>query len=298
MRRHPLFKPYLALVSVCFFWGTTYLAIRMALESFPPLILVSGRFLLSGSMLLVAAHLAGARLPRGRELVQTAINGVLILGVGNGCLVYSELWIPSGLAALIVTTSPFWMVGLDALLPGGDRLRIPTLAGIFVGALGAALLVAPGSLSASAAPHVLRGFLVLQLGCFSWSFGSILQRRVTAAAHPIVNGAIQQFAAGLAFLPAAVLVREQAVNWHFRGVAAILYLVVFGSIVGYSSYIYALAKLPVALVSIYTYVNPVVAVVLGAWLGAEPLTPRLLLAGLLIVGAVVLITVGERGSRR
>src|SRR5215210_2102380 len=112
-------KAYLALGAVYFFWGTTYLAIRMALESFPPLFMIGFRFLLSGGILLIAAKLLGATFPRGHDLWKTAAIGLLLLGGGNGALVYSETWIPSGLAALFVTASPFWMVGLEALLPGG-----------------------------------------------------------------------------------------------------------------------------------------------------------------------------------
>jgi drug/metabolite transporter (DMT)-like permease len=261
---------YLALGSICFFWGTTYLGIRMALESFPPFVLVSARFLLSGSLMLLGSLLVKAPLPRGRELVLTGINGILVLGIGNGCLTFSELWIPSGLAALIVTTSAFWMVGVETLLPGGDRLHLPTIAGLVVGGLGAALLLAPGIRSGSVSVRVIAGFLVLQLGCLFWSLGSIRQRRLARLAHPFVSGAVQQLAAGLAFLPLALLFGRHSVNWQFRGVSALLYLVMFGSIVGYSSYIYALDKLPVALVSIYTYVNPIVAVLLGWLFYREP----------------------------
>lgn len=284
LRDHPHFRAYAALVSVCFFWGTTYLGIRIALESLPPLALMTTRFLLSGSIMLLAGGLLGVPFPRGRELVQTAWNGVAILGVGNACLTFAEVWIPSGLAALIVTTSAFWMVGLDALLPGGERLHIPTVAGLAVGGLGAVLLLAPvpgGRVQGS----LLAGFLVLQIGCVAWSYGSIRQRRMSKQAHPIIGGAIQQLAAGLAFLPPALLIPSHPVVWKSRGIAALLYLVMFGSIVGYSSYVYALEKLPVALVSIYTYINPVVAVALGWLFYREPFGLRETIAmGIIFVG--------------
>jgi drug/metabolite transporter (DMT)-like permease len=262
---HPLFRAYLALAAICFFWGTTYLAIRIALESFPPMALVSIRFLLSGLLMLAGALIVKARLPKGKELLSTLLNGVLILGVGNSCLTVSELWIPSGLAALIITTSPLWMVGIDALLPGGDRLRMAAMAGILVGGLGAVLLMSRQAAGAAAGAHVWGAFLLLQIANFAWSFGSIRQRRMPAQAHPIVSGAFQQLAAGLAFLPAALLEGGRPIDWNLHGVGALLYLAVFGSIVGYSAYIYAMDKLPVALVSLYTYVNPVVALFLG-WL--------------------------------
>ncbi len=271
MRDHPYFKAYLALAAICFFWGTTYLGIRVALESFPPVTMVGIRFTISGALMLAGALAARAAMPGGRELLRTALNGVLILGVGNCCLTVAQQYIPSGLAALIITTSPLWMVGIDAALPGGDRLRPPALAGILVGCLGAVLLVAPqADAGAASAARIWGMFLLLQLASFSWSLGSILQRRMRAAAHPIVNGAVQQLAAGLVFLPLSLLETGQAVSWDLRGVLAVVYLMVFGSILGYSAYVYALSKLPVALVSIYTYVNPVVAVFLGWLFYREP----------------------------
>jgi len=265
LSRHPLFKAYLSLGAICFFWGTTYLGIRMALESFPPMVLVSARFILSGGVMLFGCLIANVQLPRGKELLATALNGVLILGIGNSCLTVAELWIPSGLAALIITTSPLWMVGIDAVLPGGDRLRPAAVAGILIGGGGAVLLMAPRATGAELSSHLWGAFLLLQLANFAWSFGSIRQRRMPALAHPIVSGAIQQLAAGLACLPFALLTGGQPIIWQTRATLALLYLSVFGSIVGYSAYVYALDKLPVALVSLYTYVNPVVALLLG-WL--------------------------------
>jgi drug/metabolite transporter (DMT)-like permease len=269
LRNHPEFKAYAALAAVCFFWGTTYLGIRIALESLPPFALVSFRYLLSGSILVIAAFLTRTPLPHRKELARTAMNGVIMLGFGNGCLAFAEQWIPSGLAALILTTSPFWMVGLEALVPGGEPLHGPTIAGMLVGLAGVAFLVMPGGWGESHGA-VVAGFVTLQLGCAGWAFGSILQRRTGATAHPVFSGAIQQLATGIVFLVPSLLVKSHAIQWSTRGVSALAYLVIFGSIVGYSAYIYALTTLPVAVVSIYTYVNPVVAVLLGWLFFREP----------------------------
>jgi drug/metabolite transporter (DMT)-like permease len=188
LRGHPHFKAYLALISVCFFWGTTYLGIRIALETVPPFALVAIRFLISGSLMLGVLAWRGALLPRGRDLRNAVISGVLILGIGNGALVFAELRIPSGLAGLFITISPFWLVGLEALLPGGVRLHGPTIVGMLVGLFGAALLVAPDVMGHSMNNNILTGFLILQLGMSSWSFGSIFQKRQESKAHPIVVG--------------------------------------------------------------------------------------------------------------
>ncbi|MBZ5618949.1 MAG: EamA family transporter [Acidobacteriia bacterium] len=289
LHRHPLFKPYLALAAVCIFWGTTYLGIRMSLESFPPLLLVSARYVISGSLLLLFARARGIYLPRGRELAAACFSGFLTLGIGNGGLVFAEVIIPSGIAGLIVTISPFWMVGAEALLPGGERLHAPTIGGMAVGLMGAALLFTPDLGPHAVDRNLLHGFLLLQLGMAGWSFGSIFQRRQAGKAHPVIAGGVHQLAAGLIMAPFALAIPEHPVHWSMRGVLALLYLVVFGSLVGYSAYAYALDRLPVAIVSVYPYVNAVVAVALGWLFYREPFGIRESVAMLIIFAGVGIV---------
>lgn len=289
MSRHPQFQAYLALAAVCFFWGTTYLGIRMALESVPPLMLVSLRYLISGTALLIVAVFAKALLPSGKELFYTALFGVIIIGLGNGCLAFAELWIPSGLAALFITTTPFWMIGIEALIPGGARLHGPTLFGMLVGFAGTLLLVAPSAIHEGFRGPILHGFLLLQFGCCGWAVGSILQRRHTTTAHPVVSGAVQQLATGLAFLGPALLTKTQPIHWSSRSLGAVVYLITFGSVVGYSAYLYALAKLPVSIVTIYNYVNPIVAMFLGWLIYREPVGLHELAAMFIIFLGVTLV---------
>jgi drug/metabolite transporter (DMT)-like permease len=287
--RNPLFKPYLALVAVCIFWGTTYLGIRMSLESFPPLVLVSARYIMSGSILMLFARMRGLHIPRGRELAAACFSGFLTLGIGNGALVFAEVLIPSGIAGLIVTISPFWMVGAEALLPGGERLHAPTIGGMVVGLFGAALLFMPDLGPHAIDRSLLNGFLILQLGMAGWSFGSIYQRRQVGKAHPVIAGGVQQIAAGLILAPFAVLIPDHPIAWSTRGVLAILYLVTFGSLVGYSAYVYAMDKLPVAIVSVYPYVNAVVAVGLGWLFYREPFGVREFVAMTIIFSSVAVV---------
>src|SRR5260370_22659451 len=164
----PHFKAYVALAAVCFFWGTTYLGIRMALEVVPPTVLISMRYIVSGTVLLVVAFLAKAQLPSGKDLLFIALLGVIIICIGNGCLAFAELWVPSGLAALFITTSPFWMIGLEAAIPGGERLHGPTLVGMLVGLAGTLLLVAPSARQQGLNGPLVKGFLVLQVDCCGW----------------------------------------------------------------------------------------------------------------------------------
>lgn len=205
----------------------------------------------------------------------------------------AEQWIPSGLAALIVSAQPFWMIGMEALWPGGEPLHGPAIGGLIVGLLGVAFLVWPGGSGGLDASTLLSGFLVLQFGAAMWAAGSIAQRRVVTKAHPFVLGGVQQLAVGVAFLIPALLSSHRP-QWTQSGIVAILYLGIFGGVVGYSSYIFAMDRLPVALVSIYTYINPLVAIALGWLFYREPF-------GWKEVGALAIIFLGvafvKRASR-
>ena len=278
-------------MAVCFFWGTTYLGIRMALETFPPMILVCVRYIISGSIIVLFSRARGLNLPRGRELALACFSGLLTLGVGNGALVLSETMIPSGIAGLIVTISPFWMVGAEALLPGGERLHAPTIAGMAVGMAGAALLFTPDPGSHGIDRGLIAGFLLLQFGMAGWSFGSIVQRRKAGKAHPVIAGGVQQIAAGVALIPFALLTPHSAIHWNTRGVCALFYLITFGSLVGYSAFVYCMDRLPVAIVSVYPYVNAVVAVTLGWLFYREPF-------GLKETGAMSIIFAGVAAVKR
>jgi drug/metabolite transporter (DMT)-like permease len=264
------------------------LGIRIALESFPPATLVCLRYLTSGSVMLLGAVAAGAHIPRGRELWLTAGFGVMTLGIGNGCLAFAEQWIPSGLAALFVATSPFWLVGIEALAPRGEKLHLPAVRGMLVGAAGVAFLVAPDATGLGPSRLVIGAFLLLQVGCAGWSLGSIAQRKTQSRAHPFVSGAVQQLATGIVFAIPALMTR-QPVHWTPKGIGAVFYLMTFGSVVGYSAYVFAMDRLPVAIASIYTYVNPIVAVVLGWLVYNEPFGIREAIAMVIIFIGVALV---------
>jgi len=287
---------WLALFAVWFFWGTTYLGIRMALESFPPFTLICIRFLCSGIIMLGVARLKGIHPPSGRELWMTARNGLLLLGGGTGLLVVAEQWVPSGTAALIITLGAFWMVGMEALLPGGEKLQWRTMAGIVIGFLGVGVLVGPSVTTGEAG--MLAGFLVLQVGCLSWCFGSILQRRLPTQAHPVISAAVQQLATGLVFIPIALLAPQHPIQWSTRGSLALVWLIVFGSIIGYSAFIYTLEHLPIAIVSTYHYVNPVVAVFLGWLIYREPFGQREIVAMMFVFLGVGVVKYFSGGSRK
>jgi drug/metabolite transporter (DMT)-like permease len=287
MPQRPTLSAYIALAAVAFFWGTTYLAIRISIETLPPAFVVCVRFVLSGSILLLVARIQGAHLPRGRELRTAIICGMLILGVGNASAVYAEQIIPSGLASLFITISPFWLVGFEALM-GGERLHGPTIAGMFVGFAGTALLLLPSAGDLS--HNTLVGFVIVEIGVAAWTLASLYQRRSPSKSHPIVTGAVQQLAAGVLYIPIALFVPSaQKVVFSERSVLALIYLVVFGSIVGYSAFIFAMDRLPVSIVSVYPYINALVAMWLGWLFFREPFGIREWTAMLIIFTGVGIV---------
>lgn len=284
---------YAALIAVCLLWGGTYLAIRIAVETIPPLYLISGRYVISGGIMLIGAVAAGAKLPRGRELLYTAICGAICIGIGNSFLAIAEQWIPSGLAALFQATLPFWMVGIDAFLPHGRRPRTGSVLGLIIGVAGVVSLVLPAVRGEGISGRTVIGFALLQISAVGWALGALLQKRVHSHTPPFLSGAVQQFAAGLAVAVPALMMERAPHSISVRSEIAVAYLVVFGAIVGFSSFIYAMARLPVALVSIYTLVNPIVAVFVGWLIASEPFGRRDLVAMLIIFAGIALVRWSE-----
>jgi drug/metabolite transporter (DMT)-like permease len=268
------------------------LGIRLALDAFGPYYLMATRFSLSGGILLVGAKFLGAKLPQGRDLWLTALLGTITIGMGTGTLVVAEQWIPTGLAALFISMQPFWMVTIDWLLPRGQRPRAKTLRGLLVGLAGVVVLVAPAVLREGWHGRIFLGFLLLQLGVIGWVAGALLQRRLHTEAHPVVIGAVQQLATGFFFLFPATASEPLPHSIGPRAIGGLLYLVLFGSILGYSSFSYAMHKLPPAIVSIYTFVNPIVAVFLGWLMFHEHFGDHELMAMVLIFFGVAIVRRG------
>lgn len=285
---------YLALAAVCLFWGITYLAIRISLETLPPAIMLGTRYVLSGAALLIATKFMGIAIPRGRELWLTALCGIIGIGSGNGLLALAELRIPSGTAALFYTTAPFWMVGIDALLPQGKRPLRATVVGLCVGVFGVAYMIYPAAVQEGMHGNTWPGFLLIQLSAAGWTLGSLLQKRVHSHAPPFVTGAVQQFAMGVATLGFGAASEKMPGVVGTRALLALAYLVIFGSIVGYSAFIYVVKNLPVAIASTYYFVNPVVAVLMGWLFLREPFGIRSAIAMLIIFVGIGIVRWSER----
>jgi drug/metabolite transporter (DMT)-like permease len=290
MRREKL-GAYGAWAAVCFFWGTTYLAIAVGLESFQPTLFAGLRFLIAGGVLFfVMSRQRGARLPIGREWLDLGVVGLMLLGVGNGAVVWAEQWVPSGMAALLVAASPFWAAALERSQKDGERVGARGLFGMAVGFAGLAMLVGPKLFGAELNGRYVLGVCIIQVGCFFWQAGSLYSKLRPVGVSPLMASAVQMLLAGVALTLAGTLAGEWAgMHYSARSAGALLYLVVFGSIVAYSAYTYAIQKLPLPLVSTYSYVNPLVALALGWLVLSEPLGWREAGAALVILLGVALV---------
>ena len=282
---------WLAWVTICLVWGTTYLAIRVALETIP-VFLVAGLRWMTAGMLLTALTLARRRpLPPARHWGGLALLGFLMNVLGNGFVVWAEQYVASGLTAVIIASVPFWSVGFEAVLPGGDRLRGGTLLALAVGFSGIVVLVWPEmSAGGQAGAAMLGGVVAIQIACAGWALGTSYARRHPSATDPVAASAIQMLASGTMLLTLATLTGEwSALHFTTRSLGALVYLTLAGSVVAYTAYLYTVAHLPLTTVSLYAYINPLIAVLLGAALLNEPLSPRIAVASVLVLGGMALL---------
>lgn len=291
----------IASAAVYFIWGSTYLAIRVAIETMPPFIMLGTRFAVAGAVMYGWLCLRGRTQPSWRQWRTAALVGGLLLGVGTGSVAWAVQYIPSGLAALLITTVPLWMVLLDWLWKGGRRPHGITFFGLLLGLVGIALLIDPIALVQQYSVDVLAAGVVL-VGALSWSGGSIYARSADLPADPLMKTAMQMLAGGVLLTVAGLLLGEgrhlDVAALSTRSFLAWSYLVVFGAFIAFSAYVWLLNNTTAARASIYAYVNPVVAVFLGWALADEPLNLRIFVAVILLVSAVVLITRYSRGTTR
>ncbi|MGI8820262.1 MAG: EamA family transporter [Chthoniobacterales bacterium] len=303
MRPPSRFAVIVAFAAVYVIWGSTYLGILFAIQSLPPLLMAGTRFFAAGVIMYAIAHFKGARRSTWPEWRTSAIVGAALLLGGNGGVTLAEQFIASGLAAVMVATVPIYMALLGWLTGSAARPTPIVWAGLAGGLAGVALLLAPSiNLADPEHPHATAGMLILLVSSFAWSAGSIYSRRAPNPPSPFVATA-QQMLCGGALLIAAGAARGEGPRLHLREISAVslgawIYLVLIGAIVGYSAYMWLLRYCEPAKVATYAYVNPIVAVLLGAAFAGEKLTLRTVAAAALIIGSVALvITVNQRRSK-
>jgi drug/metabolite transporter (DMT)-like permease len=276
-----------ALVTVYVIWGSTYLGIAYAGETIPPLFAASTRFITAGVLMMGVVRARGGSLRISRQaLLSCVLIGALLPG-GNAVLFIAERNVPTGLASLIIASVPLWIVALR--LAGRERLPMPTLAGVGIGFAGVALLAQPSG------GAKLWGIGLCVLSAVMWSTGSVLAARLTLPADPFAATAYEMLFGGLLMLPFS-LFTVHGFSPSATSILGWIYLVTFGSIVGYTAYSWLLANAPLSLTSTYAYVNPVVAIVLGIAFRGEHLTGRLLIGAAIVVSAVALVVRQEPPS--
>jgi drug/metabolite transporter (DMT)-like permease len=290
----------LAFAAVYLIWGSTYLAIRLAIETIPPYLMGGVRFLLAGGLLYAVLRWRGVKAPSRRHWRAALIVGALLLFGGNGGVMVAEQFVPSSLAALIIATVPLWMVLLN--WKWGDRLRpsVGTAIGVGLGVIGIVLIAAPGQSAAEGAVNPI-GLVILILASLSWSIGSLYSRRAQLPSNALLSTSMEMLAGGGLMLIAGLLLGQgkqiRLDQVSLLSLAALAYLVIFGSLIGFTAYVWLLKVTTPARVSTYAFVNPVVAVFLGWAFAGEQLSARVMVAAAIIILAVVLITFSQATTR-
>lgn len=279
--------------AVYIIWGSTYLAIRFALETIPPFLMAGVRFIISGSILFVVSKVSGSPLPTFIQVKNAAVIGFLLLVCGNGGVVYAEQMVPSGLTALIVTIEPLWIVIIMWVGKSGKAPNWYVWLGLFLGMLGMVILLGINNNGGDFENISLSGFIILIASTFCWALGSIYAVKASAPKSPIMATSVQMLAGGLLLSILSLGVGEWA-KLHLEKISltsllSVIYLIFFGSIVGYTAYSYLTRTVSPSQVSTYAYVNPVIAVLLGTLLGNEVLTKQIIIATPILVLAVILL---------
>jgi drug/metabolite transporter (DMT)-like permease len=292
---------WLALLSIYIVWGSTYLAIRFAVETIPPFLMAGTRFLIAGGMLYAFRRFRGDPAPTLRQWGSAAVVGLALLLGGNGLVSWAEQKVDSGIAALMVGTVPLWMVLIDALRPKRRQphspLHWPAVLGVVVGFAGIALLVSPSSMTGLGGDIDLVGGGALVLGSLLWASGSLYSRTADLPSSPLLGTSLEMLCGGVGLYVVGTVSGEWGrvnlggITW--LSLAGLLYLIIFGSLVGFASYTWLLRNASTSLVSTYAYVNPMVAIIIGNLLAQEPFTPRVVIAATVIIGAVVIITLTQ-----
>lgn len=285
-------KIWIALFALYIVWGSTYLGMRIAIETIPPFVHGAIRFFVSGVILIAWQRFSGEPWPTLRQWKACAIIGTLLLVGGNGLVAWAEQTIPSGIAALIIAAVPMFMVITEALRPQGHKPTVKAILGLIIGFVGIYVLIAPSHHVQTTALNTY-GVIALLVACAFWSIGSVYSKAADVPKSAFMTTGVEMVAGSLGLLLMSLFTNELQ-SWHVaeisaRSIYGLTYLILIGSMIGFGSYIWLLKHAPISLVATYAYVNPVVAVLLGNWIVGEPLDPHIWLATAIIIGSVVLI---------
>jgi len=258
------FLPYLALTAVCIIWGTTYLALRIAVLHFPPFLFTVIRQMSAGFLLLAFMFtIARAALPSMHHILRQAIGGFFMISLGNGLVAWAEMHIPSGVAAIICSLMPVLVIVINVMIHKEEKPNFPIIAGVVLGLMGIVIIFSEHLAAFSRSEYIL-GIVFTFTAALSWAGGSIWIKKKNTESNLFVNAGLQMFFGGLFLVPFSLAFDDlHNITWSTEVAWSMSYLIIFGSLVAYASYAYALRKLPMTIVSLYAYINPLVAVVLG-----------------------------------
>ncbi len=293
---------WIALIAVYIIWGSTYLAIRYVVESIPPFTAAGMRFLSAGALLYAWRIAKGDPIPTRRQWRDAGIIGLLLLLGGNGLVSWAEQFVPSGIAALLISTVPIWMVLIESLRPGGEKAKLRAIIGLVLGFAGVALMIGPGELSAEIRQLHPLGLIALPIAALLWSLGSVYAKSADLPKSSLMTTSAEMLIGSAGLFLFGAMQGEWAIFSLADTLPAswigLVYLAIVGSLGGFVAYAYLLQNAPISLVSTYAYVNPVIALLLGAAIAQESLDGRTILAAVVILGAVILITTGKGKSKR
>jgi drug/metabolite transporter (DMT)-like permease len=288
------FRAYLAWIAICIIWGTTYLAIRVGVEHIPPMLFAGMRWIIAGSIFISVLKLLGKAFPKKEDILHIGIMGIAMLGFGNGLVVVGEQYISSGLAALLITTVPFWVVGMETISKRGPKINAKIISGLIIGIIGISLIFGSDWKDLFSTQYLF-GVLSIFGAVVAWSFGTVYSKYKKVNAHPLVSASIQMLIAGVVQLILGTILGEfNQLSFSSGGLLALIYLIIAGSIFGYGSYIYAIEHLPLSLVSTYAYINPVIAVFLGWLFLDEKLNLMIGIGAVVIILGVILVKQGAK----
>jgi drug/metabolite transporter (DMT)-like permease len=295
------FKIWGALLALYIVWGSTYLGIRFAVESIPPFLHAGIRFLVSGLILVAWQRAAGNPWPTRDQWISLAVIGNLLLLGGNGLVSWAEQSIPSGVAAMLVGSIPIFLVIMEALRPKGIKPTWQAIGGMAAGFAGIFILVGPSEISGSRLRLDPFGVTAVIAACILWSLGSIYSKTADLPKSSFMTTGAEMLMGSFGLFLVSLLTGETR-DWTItevtsRSLYGLLYLITVGSLVGFGSYIWLLQNAPISLVATYAYVNPIVAILLGNWLGAESLDPHVWIATSIIIGSVIIINRSSKVPR-
>lgn len=284
---------YLALAAVCIIWGTTYLALRIAVVGFPPFLFTALRQTTAGLLLVGFMFTLGkAAIPSKQHILQQAIGGFFMLSLGNGLVAWAEMHIPSGVAAIICSMMPVLVILMNLVLSRDERPTFPIVLGVILGLIGIVMIFGEHIAEFSKTEYLI-GIVLTFAAVVSWAGGSIWIKKKNTDSNPFVNAGLQMFFGGLWCFPLSFAFDDlSSVTWTADIAYSLIYLIIFGSIIAYASYGYALRKLPMTIVSLYAYVNPLVAILLGWLVLDEKLNLKIILAFVLTVAGIYIVNRG------